>query len=217
MFRALLSGLLISQFLALPVAAEQLSAEQLIAEWDFYGKGLRKVERNMFYMKEDHGSAGVMIVSPEPYAESFVLEYEIMPMTAASVLVTLMSASDDGDGKSLTLPENYDGNAGPWVREIDNYFFAYNNASHNVTPFINKFPGVGRLVDYPENVLEVGKFADIRIERDGSDLKVSVNGELILEAEDPEPLGAGHLAFRIRGLSEEPAACLIRNLSIESR
>ena len=213
----LLMILLLGALLVPPVAAEPLSADQLASEWDFYGKGLRKIERNMFYMKEDYGSAGVMIVSPDAYGENFTLSYEVMPMTAASVLVVLMSASDDGEGKSLTLPQGYDGNAGPWVREISNYFFAYNNASHNVTPFINKFPSTGRLVEYPENVLEVGKFARVEIQRSGGSLTISVNGDVILDTEDPEPLGAGHLAFRIRGLSEEPAACLIRNVAIESR
>ena len=212
-----LAAVMLGPVLAVPVAAEQLSAKSLVSDWAFYGKGLRKEERNMFYMKEDHGSSGVMLVSPETYAENFALSYEIMPMTSASVLVVLMSASDHGKGESLTLPDDYDGNAGPWVREIDNYFFAYNNASHNVTPFINRFPAVGRLAEYSENIFEVGKFAKVEIHRNGGQLKVSVNGNVILETEDPEPLGPGHLAFRIRGLSEEPAACLIRNVAIESR
>ena len=216
-FKALFLSIALGPMLAQPVGAEPVAAEDLVSGWSFYGKGLRKVERNMFYMKEDYGSAGVMIVSPETYGENFVLSYEIMPMTAASVLVVLMSASDHGKGKSLTLPEDYDGNAGPWVREIDNYFFAYNNASHNVTPFINKFPGAGRLAEHAENILEVGEFAAVEINRNGGKLTISVNGDVILEAEDTEPLGAGHLAFRIRGLSEEPAACLIRNLSVEGR
>lgn len=215
--RALCLSVVLGPLLAQSVGAERVSAEDLVSNWNFYGKGLRKVERNMFYLKEEYGSSGVMIVSPEAYGENFSLSYEIMPMTSASVLVLLMSASDNGKGRSLTLPEDYDGNAGPWVREINNYFFAYNNASHNVTPFINKFPGTGRLVEYPENILEVGKFAEVEVHRNGSELKISVNGKLILATEDPEPLGAGHLAFRIRGLSEEPAACLIRNISIESR
>ena len=216
-YKALLVSIVLGTLLAQPVLAEQVSAEDLVSSWNFYGKGLRKVERNMFYMKETHGSSGVMIVSTEAYSENFVLTYEVMPMTSASVLVVLMSASDHGKGKSLTLPDDYDGNAGPWVREIDNYFFAYNNASHNVTPFINKFPDTGRLAEYPENILEVGKFAKVEIRRSGSKLSVSVNGNVILETVDPEPLGPGHLAFRIRGLSEEPAACLIRNVVIESR
>lgn len=217
LLKSLLVTVLLAPVLVAPVAAEQVSAEDLVANWDFYGKGVRKVERNMFYMKEDNGSSGVMIVSPGNYGENFVLTYEIMPMTAASVLVVLMSASDDGTGQSLTLPNDYDGNAGPWVRDIDNYFFAYHNASHNVTPFINRFPATGRLAEYPENIFEVGKFAEVEIHRKGGKLEISVNGELILKAEDPKPLGPGHLAFRIRGLSEEPAACLIRNVSIESR
>ena len=165
-YKALLVPIILGTLFAQPVLAEQVSAEDLVSSWNFYGKGLRKVERNMFYMKETHGSSGVMIVSPEAYSENFVLTYEVMPM---------MSASDHGKGKSLTLPDDYDGNAGPWVREIDNYFFAYNNASHNVTPFINKFPDTGRLAEYPENILEVGKFAKVEIRRSGSKLSVSVN------------------------------------------
>lgn len=199
-----------------PVLAEPVSAETLAEVWDFYGDGLRKAERGMFYMRENYGSSGVMIVSPEAYGQDFTLEYEVMPMTAASVLVVLMSASDSGDESSLTLPANYDGSARPWLSNIESYFFAYHNAAHNVTPFINRLPGPVRLATYPVNLFETGKFSEIRIARQSGRLVVRVDNELFMEANDPQPLGPGFLAFRIRGLSEEPAACLIRNVVVIS-
>jgi hypothetical protein len=44
---------------------------------------------------------------------------------------------------------------------------------------------------------------------------MSVDGKLLFEGVDENPLGGGHVALRIRGISEETASCLIRNVRIE--
>jgi hypothetical protein len=43
-----------------------------------------------------------------------------------------------------------------------------------------------------------------------------INDELIFEGKDADPLAGGHLAFRLRGISGEPASCLIRNLTVDA-
>jgi hypothetical protein len=61
-----------------------------------------------------------------------------------------------------------------------------------------------------------GMFSTIEAGRHEDKVWLKVNGESIFEGRDTNPLDSGHLAFRIRGLSEEPASCLIRNVTIES-
>jgi hypothetical protein len=114
--------------------AGQVPVEEL-TKWNFYGMGSGKVERGMFYMKEARDSKGVMIVSPEVYGENLTVRYQVMPMSAASVCVVILSASDSGDGKALTLPSGYDGAMGHWIQHVRNYFFAFHNAAHNATLF----------------------------------------------------------------------------------
>lgn len=68
-----------------------------------------------------------------------------------------------------------------------------------------------------QNALQAGKFHAVEVARLGDRLSLKVDGETVFEGGDPNPLDSGHLAFRIRGLNMEPAACLLRNLAIESR
>lgn len=210
-------GLIIvfSALSCLSAFADQIPVEDLESKWSFYGTGSGKVERGMFYMKEARDSKGVMIVSPGAYDKNLTVRYEIMPMSAASVCVVILSASDSGEGKSLTLPAGYDGAMGHWIQHVRNYFFAFHNAAHNKTPFAIRFPEKKTIGQCEENLLKVGEFYNIEAGRHEERLWFKVNGELLFEGRDTNPLGAGHIAFRIRGLSEEPASCLIRNVSIE--
>ena len=48
-------------------AQKKLSADDLI-QWDFYGKGIAKVDHKQIYMSEAVNTDGVMLVSPEKYA-----------------------------------------------------------------------------------------------------------------------------------------------------
>jgi hypothetical protein len=185
-------------------------------KWSFYGIGSRKIERGMFYMKEDPNSQGVMVVSTEPYNKNITVKYEIMPMSAASVCVVILSASDSGDSKSLTIPEKYDGSMSHWIQHVDNYFFAFHNAAHNKTPFAIRFPEKKTIQLHDKNVMITGIFSTIEAGRHEDKVWLKVNGESIFEGRDTNPLDSGHLAFRIRGLSEEPASCLIKNVTIES-
>lgn len=195
---------------------EHVSTQDLIDEWSFYGNGIRKVERGMLYMKEAPGSLGVMTVSPKAYGPDVAVTYEIMPMTAASVCVVILSASDPGATSTLALPENYDGSMGHWINSTENTFFAFHNASHNRFPFAIRFPETRLIAEYHENVMMNGKFHKIEAgQRDGS-IWLKIDNKLILEGKDDDPLGKGFIAFRIRGLSEEPAACLIRNVRIQN-
>ncbi len=187
-----------------------------LTKWHFYGIGFGKVERGMFYMKEARDSKGVMIVSTEVYGENLTVNYQVMPMSAASVCVVILSASDAGDGKALTLPGSYDGAMAHWIQHVKNYFFAFHNAAHNATPFAIRFPEKKSIGQCEENLIKAGEFHNIEAGRHEERLWLKINGQLIFEGHDENPLGAGHLAFRIRGLSEEPASCLIRQVTIES-
>jgi len=198
-----------------PAQAETVSPKELEENWNFYGQGSSAAQNRMFYMEEAKGSSGVMIVSPESYEGDLIIRYELMPMSAASVCVAILFASDTGEATSLSLPRGYDGSMGHWINEVDNYFFAFHNAAHDRTPFAIKFPSKESLGEYGENVIRSGEFSTIEIGRQGEMVWFSVNGERLFEGQDSHPLESGHLAFRIRGISQQAASCLIRNLTIK--
>ena len=197
------------------VAAEPVSAADLGEKWSFHGQGLAVTRGDLFYIREADPSVGAMLISPNSFQGDVILRFEIMPMTAASVCVVILAASDAGESQELTIPEDYDGNMGLWINQMDNYFFAFHNAAHDRNPFLNRFPANKRLTIADSNAMRSGAFYRIEVGRKGKTLWFEVDGQRVLEAQDPKPLESGYIAFRIRGIDYEPAACLIRNVSIE--
>lgn len=210
-----LFGFFYGTLFILSACADPVPVADMNSKWSFYGAGSRRLQGQMFYMKESNDSQGVMIVSPEAFRRDVTVRYEIMPMSAASVCVVILSASDEGDGKSLTLPANYDGSMGHWTQNVKNYFFAFHNAAHNRTPFAVRFPAKKDVGEYDQNVIRSGAFYTVEAGRSQGRLWLKINDALIFEGQDDEPLAGGYLAFRLRGISGEPASCLIRNLTID--
>lgn len=196
------------------VSAEEISTETIANTWTSYGLGVVRYQNRMLFLQEAEDSKGVGVVSPEAYGQNIVLRYELMPMNPASVCVAVMSASDDTTGEALTIPEDYDGSIGLWMRDSHNYFFAFHNMAHDRTPFLVRSAGGGQIAEAEDNVMRAGVFHTVEVGRDGTKLWLSVDGQRLFEGEDPDPLGGGHVSFRIRGINGRAAACLIRNVSI---
>jgi hypothetical protein len=207
-------SLLFALALTSVASGKTVAPETLVSDWNFHGIGSQAAQNRMFYMEEGADSKGVMIVSPEAYEGDITVRYELMPMNAASVCVAVLYASDMGDAETLTMPDDYDGSMGHWINEIDNYFFAFHNQAHDRTPFGIRFATQNQLGEAQRNVMRSGEFHTIEIRRRGDTFSLSVNEVRLFEGRDPEPLKSGHIAFRLRGISQLPAACLIRNLTI---
>ncbi|MCC5843537.1 MAG: hypothetical protein JJU05_04725 [Verrucomicrobia bacterium] len=191
-----------------------VSPQELATEWSFFGEGTRAAQNRMFYMEESPGSSGVMVFSPEVFAGDVTVRYEIMPMNPASICVALLFATDK-EGRDLrTLPA-----AGPDTPELTlgdlkTYFFAFHNVAHNRKPFLARFPG-GNLMEIDRNLVRSGQFHQIEVGRKGKTLWLEIDGERIIEVEEPEPFPSGHIGFRLRGISQMPAAALIRNVTLQ--
>lgn len=197
---------------------EQVTVEDF-ESWDFYGMGKAfNAGGNQFCLTENDSTLGVVLISPKSYKGDVVVRYKTLALTSASVLVFMHSVSDSGDEDNLNIPEDYNGNMGIWIKEKENYFYAFKNASHNFTPFIRKYPIPGNeaLVAAPENIMIPGKYYAIEIGRVGNKLWLNIDGEKVLEATDNEIYPGGHLVFRIRGTAGFKAACLIKDMEIYS-
>jgi hypothetical protein len=204
------------------VSAQDRESVKQFEKWTSYGRGTSQLEgHGQWLLKEDPaGSKGVGLISSSSYSDKVVLRYEVMALTPATVLVALVSASDNGETSELTLPENYDGDISQWQAASDSYFFAFHNAAHNFPPFVRRFDeGTGRvMLDMAKkNVMHVGKYYQVEVGRDGAKLWLKINGKNILKTKDPQPYSGGHLGIRIRGTATEYAACLIKNVEIISK
>lgn len=194
-----------------------VSADELV-NWTLVGKGEVAKHGAQVSLQESDDSKGIMLVSPDAYSNDIIVRYKVMALTPATVLVALLSASDEGASADLTIPEDFDGSLGLFTGEKENYFFAFKNAPHNVTPFVRKSPYAGKtLGSAKENSMIAGVYYDIEIGKKKDKLWLSVDGKKIIEARDKDPLDGGHLALRIRGTAGFKAGCLIKDLEVFSR
>ena len=197
---------------------EEISSEELNS-WAFYGLGnAYEAGGGQYCLAENDSTYGVVLISPESYKGDVVIRYETMTLTPATVLVVMLSASDQGPSADLNIPVDYNGNMGLWVKEKENYFIAFRNESHNFTPFIRKYPVPGgeSLAAAPENIMIPGKYYAIEIGRVGNEIWLSIDGKRVVEAKDDDASTGGHIVFRIRGTANFKAACLIKELEIFS-
>ena len=195
---------------------QEISADELM-NWDMMGNGHLSAVNRQVYLAEDEGSAGVLLTSPTKYGKELVVSYDVMALRPGTVLVALMSLSNTGDG-GLAFDEGYDANLRYIANSTNAYMIAFLNAPHNRYPFINRFPAKNNpLVEDDRSHMQPGVYYHIDVGREKDRIWLAIDGEKIIEAVDPDPLGEGHFSFRIRGTANETASCLIRNVKIYSR
>ncbi|UXX79393.1 hypothetical protein N7E81_18740 [Reichenbachiella carrageenanivorans] len=188
--------------------------------WALWGQGAIATWGNQTSLQEADETKGILLVSPNIYGNDVILRYKTMALTPATVMVTLLAVSDPGDASALTIPNDYDGGINLITEETENYFFAFKNAPHNNTPFVQKSPNsTGALIAASENKMIAGVYYDIEIGKKKGKLWLKIDNELIFETEDKTPLAAGHIALRLRGTAGFKAGCLIKDMVIvgESR
>jgi hypothetical protein len=214
LFISLLAGYAFAQSNDFGLTKTPVSADEL-ANWTVVGLGKAEKSGNQITMQESDISKGIMLVSPEPYSSDVVVRYKTLALTSPTVLVALVSLSDPGESENISIPDNFDGSLGLFTNEKENYFFAFKNAPHNVTPFVRKSPATGvTLASADENIMIAGVYYDVEIGKVQGKLWLAVDGVKLFEAEDATPLAGGHLALRIRGTAGFKAACLIKDLEI---
>jgi len=195
---------------------QEISTDELM-NWDMTGKGELSVANRQVYLAESQGSAGVLLTSPIKYGIDLVVSYDVMALRPGTVLVALMSLSNTDDG-GLTFEDNYDANLKYIANSTNAYMIAFLNSSHNRYPFINRFPAKNNpLVEEDKSHMQPGVYYHIDVGREKDHIWLAIDGEKVIEAVDPDPLGEGHFSFRIRGTAGETASCLIRNVKIYTR
>lgn len=196
--------------------AVHLSVEELLA-WPAYGRGAVEGYRNQaLILREEPGSVGVMIVSPDAYSESVVIRFRAFTLRPATVLVAILSASDVDGAEGLPLPATYDGSIRPWLGPIESYFLAFHNAAHLRYPFVNRVSADGAVIldEAGRSWMHSGRWYEVEAGRDGGEVWLSIDGERVLHAIDDQPLGPGRLAIRVRGTGPEVASAMIRDVRV---
>lgn len=193
---------------------QKISAEELV-KWKMMGKGkVFNIFNAQTCLSEAEDSQGLMLMSPESYGD-VMLKYKVLALTPATVLVTILSASDVSGRTTLTIPADYAGGMKLLNEDSKNYLFAYKNAPHGANPFILKNPGSVQTANASgPDLMVAGIYYDIEIVKTGKNIRMSIDGKQIVEMQDNSPIGSGNILFRIRGTAGLTASCLIRDLRI---
>jgi len=188
-----------------------------LSKWKLLGKGEVSTWGDQVSLKEVDDSKGVMLISPEIFKNDVILNFKVYALTPATVIVAMLSVSDEGESDELTIPDNYDGSIGLWTEIKENYFIAFKNAPHNKTPFVKKNPKSQKpLIAAKENYMIAGIYYEIEVGKKKGKLWFSIDGEKVFETLDANPLTSGHIALRLRGTAGFSAGCLIKDLIISS-
>lgn len=196
----------------------EIAVEELLS-WERRGDGyFGNFRDTALQIIQSEQSDGVMVVSPDSYGEQVSVSYDIMTLRPATVAVIMLSASQEGSD-NLQLPPEFNGDLADWPPNTSDYFFAFHNSPHFLNPFVKKSTPEARfqtLKQAEKSFMQPGKWHRVEAGRDGDRLWLEIDGELAFEVTDEEPLGPGHLAFRIVGVGPERGSCLIKNVSIQT-
>lgn len=196
---------------------KQISVETLL-NWKQLGKGkVSMAIANQLSITETEDSQGVMLMSPDTYSEDVIVRYKFLALNAATVFVTMLSASDGSGGGGLRIPSDYQGGFA-LLTEKSNYFFAFKNDVHAAKPYLAKNPAssISATAQKTDQMLP-GIYYDIETGKSGNQVWLKINGRTIVKMEDPNPLSGGRILFRLRGTAGIPAAALIRDVRIVSK
>ena len=197
---------------------EEKFDNEALSKWQLLGKGSVFTSANgQTCLMESENSQGVMILSPAYYKGDVVVKYKVLALSSASVFVTILSATKT-DASELNIPEDYDGSMGFWTNDVANYFIAFKNAPHGVTPYIAKNPvfTMASVASEQDRML-AGVYYDIEVGKLGTKVWLSVDGQKILDWEDRAPAEGGHIAFRLRGTAGLKASALIKDFVVYSK
>lgn len=198
-------------------SGQSYSATEL-ANWDFRGSARLTVNltKNTLLLEEVSGSKGAILVSPELFRDDLIVTFTAKPLTPTSVLVLMLNVTSNAQGFSgYNLPRDYDGNMRQLVKHNDSYFFAFNNAAHNSTPYIARYQGgeSRKLASAADNIPSADSYTVEAGKLDGK-LWLNINGKMVVEALDQSPASGGHIIFRIRGTQTSVAGVRISNFSL---
>lgn len=183
--------------------------------WNSYGLGYIGGFRNQaLQMTEDKNSKGLMIISPKSYGRDVSVSYEVMTLRPATVLVIMFSSSMAEESDKLILPEGFDGDLTKWPQNAQDYFFAFHNAPHFRYPFVTRrSPSGGKLLQEADrSYMNTGVWHKVEAGSAEGRIWLTIDDKIVLDTIDSDPLGPGHISFRIRGSGTEVASCFIRNV-----
>lgn len=198
-------SLISAVFFATGCTAQESFSPTDLANWETYGIGKTTVRNGELIVEETDGSDGFFLISPKSYTGDITMTYKVKAMSESAVQIVLFSASDQGESLALTAPSSNDltpREVWTWRTTLEHYNLTFNNKSHGIKPFFFKNVSPqekGFRLDQAENVMVPGEWYDVKISKKGTLIIFTLNGKIIFEVEDPEPLTGGHVMLRISG------------------
>jgi hypothetical protein len=190
-----------------------------LTKWELWGIGKIEIDikENAFKLVEGNKSKGVVLLSPEKYSKDVYISFDVKPLQFEVVCIVFISATDS-NRKSVTAPENYDGNSDFWTSSksgVKSYAVAFHTGYHQPNIFIKKNPGWNSLGEI-KDVATAEQWYKIDIIKKNNLITLKINGNIVLESKDEsgEFLKKGQIGLRLRGTGNGSSSILFNNLII---
>lgn len=200
------------------IAVDSLTIADLETWWASGDGDVVPFRGRAMQLTEHIGSEGVNLISPHMFAPNSVIQFDVMTLRAATVLVFLHSLHDVSESGPIRLSPDFDGSLGRLPAESSYYMFAFHNAPHFRFPFVNKRTpkGMQLLQETNQSYMQTGAWYTVEIGRYENNVWLRINDKLVLNTVDDNPLRGGHIGFRIRGSGTEIASTFIKDVVIKT-
>ena len=190
-----------------------------LTKWELLGVGKIEIDRevNAFKLVEGNNSKGVVLLSPKKYSKDVKISFDVKPLQFEGVCIIFPSVTDS-NLKSVTAPENYDGNSNFWTSlksGVKSYAVAFHTGYHQPNIFIKKNPGWKSLGEIKDVATEE-QWYKIEIIKKNNLIILKIDGNIVLESKDESGdfLKEGQIGLRLRGPGNGSSSILFNNLII---
>lgn len=190
-----------------------------LTKWKLLGIGKIEIDKKekAFKLVEGNNSKGVVLLSPKKYSKALKISFDVKPLQFEGVCIIFLAVTDS-NLKSVTAPENYDGNSDFWTSlksGVKSYAVAFHTGYHQPNIFIKKNPGWKSLGEIKDVATEE-KWYKIEIIKKNNLIILKIDGNIVLVSKDEsgDLLKKGQIGLRLRGPGNGSSSILFNNLII---
>ena len=185
--------------------AFSMDESHMDSNWWFEGSGRYWIEADNVHLQEANDGVGVVLWSKQELPSDFEISFDVSLSNERGIFVLFFAASgvDGSDlfetkvGRTGDYEEYIRGNINAYSASLHRYF---PDGEHNPGANLRRNAGFNLLnTAMPDPMMESGKIYRVLVRKVAEVIRIEVDGELVHDYTDPEPLGGGRVGFRLRG------------------
>lgn len=173
--------------------------------WRLEGTGRAWIEGGRLTLAEDSGGVGVVLWTRADWPTDVELSFDLSFSNNRGIGVFFFAARGASGEDAFETPTNRTGAYDEYIRgDLDSYSVSlhrfFPDGEHNPGANLRRNSGFHLLnAATPDPVMVAGQTYHIRLRKTRGAIRLEVDGDLIHDYHDENPLGSGKIGFRLRG------------------